>query len=290
MIKKSSNTAFSIVELSIVILITSILIGGIVATNNLTDSARLSAARSMTKFSPVNDIEGLSLWLETTMPKSISKVEAQNGATVSTWFDLSVNKFDMSGGVNYESNSIGGLPGLSFNGSQSLTRENVGINQLVQENQGTVFLVQRYLSSSGSSLFWTDNIKKYRLAAHAYTNGVLYFNFGLCCVLDSDKTVTTPANFSDKNLIITLSKSPSTAKILIDGETMVTNNSANGILSDKSLSTFYIGKVFISGYISSSFVGFIGEVIIFDRVLSDNERWDIEQYLSKKWDIEITQS
>ena len=33
--------------------------------------------------------------------------------------------------------------------------------------------------------------------------------------------------------------------------------------------------------------GQIGEIIIYDRALNDNERMDIEKYLAKKWNIKI---
>lgn len=279
--KIPKKTAFSIVELSIVVVIVSILVGTIVAANKISDNAKLATAQSLTKSSPVNDIDGLSLWLETTMPQSIAEAEADDGKTVTTWFDLSVNKIDFSGSVTYKTNSLGGLPSLSFNGSQNLTRTNIGISNFVQANQGTIFLVQRYISGAGSTIFL--EVPGNRINVHALHSGNLHFDFGTCCGANA-RTTTTPLNFANKDRVISLVKSPSKSTITIDGFTAATNSSATGTLTNATLSTFYVGVNASPGY----FIGNIGEVIIFNRGLSDKERKDVEQYLGKKWGITLS--
>lgn len=61
------HTAFSIVELSIVILVIGLIIGGISTSTYLIKQFRLSNARSLTQSSPVSSIEGLVGWWEPVM-------------------------------------------------------------------------------------------------------------------------------------------------------------------------------------------------------------------------------
>lgn len=68
MIKKP-NKGFSLVELSIVILIIGVLIAGVSQGIDLLQDSRLAAARMLTQSSRVNSIKNLVTWLETTSEK-----------------------------------------------------------------------------------------------------------------------------------------------------------------------------------------------------------------------------
>ena len=80
--------AFSLIELSIVLLIIGILIAGVTQSSRLIEQFKLTSARSKTKSSPVNSITGLSMWLETTAIESFLENESENQATVSAWNDI----------------------------------------------------------------------------------------------------------------------------------------------------------------------------------------------------------
>ena len=81
MIRKP-NKAFSLVELSIVILIIGILIAAVGQGVDLVQDSRLSAARMLTQSSRVNSIKNLVTWLETTSEKSFDTTEAVDASTV----------------------------------------------------------------------------------------------------------------------------------------------------------------------------------------------------------------
>ena len=66
------KTAFSLVEISIVILVIGILIIGISNGIELYQDTKLSTARSLTSNSRVGRINGLVLWLETTLENNFS--------------------------------------------------------------------------------------------------------------------------------------------------------------------------------------------------------------------------
>jgi prepilin-type N-terminal cleavage/methylation domain-containing protein len=63
-------TAFSLIELSIVILVIGLLIAGALQGSNMISKAALSSARTLTESSPVASIRSLSLWFESTSKAS----------------------------------------------------------------------------------------------------------------------------------------------------------------------------------------------------------------------------
>ena len=88
-IKSSPRLAFSLIELSVVILIVGILVIGITKGKSIYNVARLFSAKSLTQKSPVISIDKLVMWLETTSDKSFitSEITATT-PTISTWNDL----------------------------------------------------------------------------------------------------------------------------------------------------------------------------------------------------------
>ena len=82
------KSAFSLVELSIVILIIGLLAAGILQGRAIATKAKLQAAQLLTTQSPVHDIENVVAWWETTSANSFDETEAQNAATVSVWKDI----------------------------------------------------------------------------------------------------------------------------------------------------------------------------------------------------------
>ena len=71
--KNFHKKAFSLVELSMVILIIGILIAGVSQGIDLYQDMRLATARSLTQNSRVNRIEDLTMWFEATSEKSFEK-------------------------------------------------------------------------------------------------------------------------------------------------------------------------------------------------------------------------
>ena len=77
----SSKKGFSLIELSIVILIIGIIIAGITQSSRLVELYRLSAARTQTQSSPVNAIDGLVVWYDSTSEESFDDKETDDYET-----------------------------------------------------------------------------------------------------------------------------------------------------------------------------------------------------------------
>ena len=282
--KNSSKTAFSMIELSIVAVVISLLVGLSITANRMSTNAKLANAQSLTKSSPVNDIDGLTLWFETTMPQSIKDTEADDGKTVSTWYDLSTNKFDVSGTATYKENTIGGLPTLYF--GSALSRTNVAIKDLVQNNQATIFTVHTYANSIAELIYWqygTSTDPRWRFSINPYGLTSIIFDFGgsgaTCCTGEFRTRWILNSDITKIPHILSFVKSPSNGAIVMDGTTQFTETKTGTFGSAYSnSSTLSIGNG----------ASYVGEIIVFNRALSKEERKDVEQYLSKKWGIAVS--
>ena len=102
--KNYKNQAFSLIELSIVILIIGILVAGVTQSSRLIRQMQLSSARALTLSSPVLSIPNLVSWYEPTQEKSFDEVETSENSLVSKWYDLSLVNSDP---VSVSSKTIG---------------------------------------------------------------------------------------------------------------------------------------------------------------------------------------
>ena len=84
--------AFSLIELSIVILIIGILVAGVTQSSRLIKQMRLQVARNITTSSPVTSIKDLKIWLETSQEGSLisstNGLNPDNNDKISSWNDI----------------------------------------------------------------------------------------------------------------------------------------------------------------------------------------------------------
>ena len=296
--KPAKKLGFSLIELSVVILIIGILVIGVVKGKKILDSARLASARSLTKGSPVNfNSENLAFWLETTSEKSFDAAEAVNNALISTWHDIKLSatsdRFDLtqSTPVNqpeYITNATNGLPAVRFGpGSKYMIRNNVLGSDLTQEgNQITIFVVQKYTEGQkfASILHWQNNANgTNRIGLTGlYTNslyGTVYFDFGTCCA-NNARLAFNPVNFVNRTNVISVVRRPNyTAAIRVNGTRYISGTGMNSDVIASPSATLSV---------CNSQLADMNEIIIFKTALTDNEIKDIEKYLSDKWGVPLT--
>ena len=151
-LRKCQRKGFSLIELSVVVLIIGILIAGITSGSRLVRNSKLASAAQFTKSSDINSIADLVLWLEPTQENSFATTTANTGTLtyaniadpkdtsyvkdtlrpdnreyVARWNDISPralagNKksvYQETGSKRpmYIANAINGLPALQFDGS-----------------------------------------------------------------------------------------------------------------------------------------------------------------------------
>lgn len=292
--KNFTKKAFSLIEASIVILIIGILIAGITQGSRLVAKSKLNAARALTQTSPVNDIEGVMLWIESTLEESFSSSQRIDGAPVNVWNDINTqankkrnfSRATNDNAVTYKEFAINNIPSIYFNGSVTSLDSVFNIPAIATpSNHFTAFLVSQSLlqdSASNQMVFYNgdgfvNGFGYMRAGSHlnnfnaVYFGGVV-FNF-LAEPSTSDPEVTTlisdgVTTSADVNGIAKTVTSPASGP----------QQTPDGILS---IGNSYIGD--------SPWVGYISEIILFERALTDREKKDIRNYLGKKYNIAISQ-
>ena len=141
--RKRNFKAFSLIELSIVILIIGILVAGVTQSSRLLKQMRLATIKNLTLNSPVSSIKDLAVWLESTMDQSFLDSEENTGNTISVWNDLNPQASTKYNAISpstsesptYLSDGINGLPAISADGSN----DSMLINGLIDSFEGTGF-------------------------------------------------------------------------------------------------------------------------------------------------------
>ncbi len=290
---KKFNKAFSLIEISIVILIVGILISGVSLGVDLYQDFKVTTAKSLTQNSRVSRINGLVLWLESSQKSSFEPDNITNGTAITKWKNIAPNlnpndrarfdavKTDISvSGPIYRENAINSLAGLEFVNSENRCLQvasgfdGLGIDSTVFLVVGTLnswlpsqyyVLLSRWPDGNGTSnLAWYE-IRGYNSLFSIGNNGYTGFNFSI-----------EPSKRNLFNLVINRS---SNIRFFLNKKILgTTPNTWTGSHSNTSL---FIGCK--GGWASLFPNANFSEIIIYDRALSENERIDVENYLTQKW-------
>jgi len=296
--KYNFRKAFSIIEISIVVLFVGILIVGISNGVDLYNDFIILKAKNLTLNSRVGRIPDLNLWLETTTDKSFLASEKYNNSPISTWNALDLNSSNIISATQsnynfkpkYIVNGFNGLPVVRFEGKDSDTLNSDYMNLpdevIPYDNSDySVFIVAkktlnnptRNIVLCGGSII--DSTTRSINAFGFIDNNAMNYWYPI------SSTINSPANsimsnifyitefFYDKNSIANRS-------IYINGSKVVEGDRGS------RMSTKY--KNFLgrrSDFTTNYFDGDLGELIVFERALNNSERKSVEEYLFKKWNI-----
>ena len=292
MTKNKNQTAFSLIEISMVILVIGILIAGISNGVDLYDDYRLKVAQNLTKNSRVNRIPDLELWFETTGENSLAtgtttftdKPNPTDLDRIGRWNDVNPNILPSARNHATQTNDakqpqyirkgMNGLPALKFDGTDDSFSYNG--NFLVGSDY-TIFVVEARNFKEHDNFFLIgtggDCGTSLRLG---YKSDTTIMNDHFCRHMSK----TIPA-FSS-----TIARIHSFTFASALGKTIYTNGA--GLISDSEQSN----KIPLSSYPSSrigggGYKGSIAEIIFYSRALTNLERQGVEAYLSKKWGIKL---
>lgn len=297
-----NHKAFSLVELSIVILVIGILVAAITKGSQLYEDIKLVGARNVTKSSIVNSLNGLTLWLETTSSDSFDKENLADGDKVSIWRNINpqlTNKFDVEQTNDnqkpiYRKTVINGLPAIFFDGANyRLIKDSLKLGELSNSDANSIFIVQIHDSSkaNNTTFSWvtSGSSVQYRLLVHAPHGGTFYYDFGNTGGSGWRSNLAVPSNFSNVPKIITAIKNKSSVEARINGaEPFLINNSASATMNESMTGNLSIGSYYFGS--SDHFKGMLSEIIFFNRALNERERKSVEDYLSQKWSIKLNRN
>lgn len=280
------NTGFSLIELSIVILIIGILVTGVTQSSRLIRQIRIQSARNLTINSPVTSIGSLQIWLETTLINSFSSDQPDDGYLIETWNDLNPQSSYKNNALQsnnsqkptYKQNSTGSLlPVVSFTGAQMMAFTNqlllkpVSYFLVIRPNSIGSEYALTGSSAYGMSISITPTgylIPVQQNYNHVIANPPYYFN----SILNTNKL----------NLIYFQYANNGSYSCYSNGVSDCTSASKDINFINQTL---YLGYNPLSNNLFYN--GDIAEIIIYNKVLNDEERKAVEKYLSQKWSIKL---
>lgn len=206
-------------------------------------------------WNPLN-VSGCHLWLDSSQITNLT-----SGQQVSQWNDLSgYNNHALSVGTNkplYYSNVLSGKGGVHFTSNQYLK------SMCSLPSQYTIFMMIKVDSGAPA---WDTPLEGSPMADQIIYGNSNYFTF----YSRFSTSTFTATNFH----ILQYSRNSSTGIIRVNKNIYATG-SANSALSDY----IWIGSDTGTEYHN----GYINEIIIYHKILSDTERTQVEDYLNWKW-------
>jgi len=225
---KSFKQAFSLIEISIVLLIIGILISGILVGQDLILDAKIRSAQNLTKTSPVNKIPDLTLWLDVNaeqslittstadrcLEKYVNYQDLLGDERICAWRDINTQKSlgtDLSKKITlsinsthalnampaYVVNGIGGLPSLYFDGADYLISSTPPSTSVANTVVNVDLL--NLLSSSEVSFFIVQKYEGTPTSASTGNPSTLFYHTTDFLVRSNDRTTadgTTPSNYT----------------------------------------------------------------------------------------------
>lgn len=299
--KRKAHKAFSLIELSIVMLIIGIIIAGVTQSSRLISAYKLIAARNQTKNSPVASISNIVLWLDAASETSLKDNETQDGYKISIWKDISSSNIekndaqqsDASLRPTYKSNCINYLPCLNFDSTNSQNLD-INLNDIINSDY-TIFFVESRRSGKNDSYFLAGDDNNYNCQStlalgYDRTNSFTMSLGGFCKFStlnyssDAIPTFTTPIARVHSDIFSASSEygryhyvNGQLVRIFFD------HDDPEPFFPLLSYNSAHIGGSSVTGY----FHGDISEVIIFRTALKIQERKAIELYLGAKWGVRI---
>jgi hypothetical protein len=308
--KNSKFRAFSLLEISIVVIIIGIVIALVVQSSRLFASYKINIARNITQGSDAASLSGMVLWLETTMEKSFDSSVKNDGTAISSWYDINAAMIPSNATQStsayqpsYINNAINNLPALSFDGSADYmtvsnpygypagafpdTYNNFSVFIVAKATATTLINTESTSGTAGASgeKYLTfpphgDNtysgINSAGSGIAMGTNGIGFYEQSssyMPPILSYSATLTLPTILlmQYNNLVPTL---------YVNGTSVRT--------SSQGSKTYVFPSFYIGGGTYGYFSGYIAEIIVYNRVLHDDERILVTKYLGKKWGIKLS--
>ena len=293
MTKTTNQKAFSLIEISMVILVIGILIAGISQGIDLYDDYRLTSARNLTKNSQVNRIPDLEMWLETTSENSLAtgtssftdKPNPVDQDSIGRWNNINPNILpsarnhatqatSTNNQPKYIRKGMNGLPALLFDGTNDFF--SFDGNFLVGADY-TIFVVEAR-NSVNYNAFLSGNqagTNKMLILGYNQYDQIIYTHYGI----DLKKAMPTFISPIPRIHSFVFSK--------INGKSIYTNSGTGTSDVNQAPLISYSGSS-IGNYSNNYYYkGSIAEIIFYTRALTDKERQGVEAYLSKKWGIKL---
>ncbi len=289
---------FSLIELSIVVLIIGILVAGVTQGSRLVRQSKLKVVQNLTQNSPINSMSDLVLWLEPTMPNAFFSVtngkNPEDGDLISAWNSNNVQATSaiaaaQATSVNqptYVASAINDLPSLAFNGTSSFMQISsfpfptadytVFLVFKTNVNVGAVTLF--HISDSSYSAGVLEELNSSGTGVYRVLHRFPYSSSGGDSNVSSSGQIIVNKNYYSSHVRNLYNNS---MKVKLNGNQIISASPTIQSLDNTNL-LLTIGSLNTTGRF---FNGYISEIVIFQRALKNSEILDVESYLASKWSI-----
>ena len=313
----NSKKAFSLIELSIVVLVIGILIAGVIHGTKLYYKFKLVAARSLTQNSDVASIKDLVVWVDTTqegvMLNSSNSSDLVDGDAVKSWAERNPQAqnpfvFIQTSSTRYPTfreSAINGLPALEFEGPTGTGDNLYVITDPRIENPKDFSIYAVFTPLVGNTytgaigILAKDNgTTPSGLVVNNSPYGLYFNSIGMTSgsnVIDENGSTTSTtigwntASYGFPTIAGVIHDSINTSlsfkgynKGTVDSTPA---NSSTTLAATSGDLNIGVTKVGAENYY---FKGYISEIIMFNRAITAEERKAVEKYLSKKWGIKLS--
>lgn len=221
-----------------------------------------------------SDIDGLHVWLsaDTITGKS-------NGAALTTWADRSGNGYDAtaSGAPTYRTSVVNGEPVVRFNGTTDyFTFGNVLTGLTAAEVFAVVKIDNDPPGAFAQGGLWRMDTDTVNSTFYPFTDTVVYLGFGTT----ARKTVGNPAPALTSPRLLNVSSASGAWTTRLDGTQLFTTGTNTVAWPAAPLLGKSHGPYFLDGDIA--------EFLVFDHVLTADERANVNAYIADKYGLTLT--
>ena len=304
--KKTPKEAFTLVELSVVIIIVGILITGIYSAMDLYDDYKNNIFKktdNLFKSKLYFDSNNIVFHIDASDSKtyfndsSVTKlVDNQKISAIYNIMPINLKTKNLESGINklvnadsssqpiYNAKELNGFPSIKFfNGSTNLffNQSVYGYDFFDNTSDGntfTFFIVYLFpnASSDRSGLWtWGGVYSGYYRSGDLGLGKKLSVNFAGCCYWDRVYSVDNPD--IGKPQVVSIRKSGCNISFRSNGKLVNQNLSGN--------SCYGVGPDITNNLTLGNFEGYLGELIVFKNNLNDSDVKKIENQLMQKWHI-----
>lgn len=287
MIKKYK--AFSLIELSAVLIIIAILTSITTQIISSIRNAHIANANTITANFNIAQIDGLVAWYETSLKYSLEKSEIIDNKQISTWYNIApssitdkINKLETtpSSGITYQEKGINNLPSINFNGSSNLKLSTFSDGDI---SKATIFFVISIDTHNTPTFFDSYNFSDNNVTIHSLDPDQLYLRASANGAWTSTSS-NLPNILTNRGHIIVSYLNGENSKYYFNDAINIAGGTAINPGSN-AISGLTIGSRSDN---SSHFNGQISEIIIFNKILKLPQRKDVMTYLSKKYNIAVS--
>jgi hypothetical protein len=250
---------------------------------------KIDSAVVLTKSSPVNYINGVVLWLETV--DNVNFIDKQNNSLIYSWQNKPKGSFSQVNKNNqpiYSKLGINNLPALYFEGKSFMT--DASFQNIVKS--ATIFMVIKPTNMLGKKtiLSKSDDKTNFRFLINVKEKN---YHYEFCLFAEQEKCFIsnylnkkTPDEISVQIVSIvadSYNDNKDGLQLFVNGDVLSSFTTADSFFAE-STSSLNIGRTLNQDQVATGyFDGYIGEIIIYNKVLNDLQRKLIEDYLKNKW-------